>query len=99
MATSTIHQSTMPGSFKVTTLSNTYSNSGTGNTTVTVSGSEPGWTPIAVVGFRSGYVNMYPYSITPTFSSGSASVLFLLHNVTSTASGSRTVSAHVLWTR
>lgn len=99
MATSTIHQSTMPGSFKVTTLSKGYTCSGNSAVTVVATGSEPGWTPIAVVGGRLGYTNMMAYIIHPIFAAGSVEVRVIMRNVSSTASGDRTLQIRVLWVR
>ena len=99
MATSTIHQSTMMGSFKVTTLTKGYTCSGNSAVTVEATGSESGWTPIAVVGGRLGYTNMYAYAINPTFTKGSAAVRVLMRNSSSTASGDRTLQIRVLWVR
>lgn len=99
MATSTIPMSTMMGSFKTTTISASYSCAANSAVTVTASGSEPGWTPIGMVGGRLGYNSMFAYAIIPTFTVGSASVKVMMRNVSSTASGSRSASFIILWTR
>lgn len=99
MATSTIPMSTMMGSFKTTTISAPYSCAANSGVTVTASGSESGWTPIGMVGGRLGYNAMFAYAIIPTFTVGSASVKVMMRNASSTASGSRTASFIILWTR
>lgn len=98
MATSVIGLPRASGAFKTTDLSGSYTLAGTSSTTVTVSGTAAGWTPIAVTGYRSGSNHVRLWKTNPTFEKGSASVAVGIRNISSSSQNS-TIHVYVLWVR
>ena len=98
---STIPLPSTNGQFMYTDVDGTYSvtknNAGSFSTT----GSNPGWYPLGITNFSVGWNQMCFYGIYPTsMSSGSITINFKARNLTtSTDSGSRTASFHVLWVK
>lgn len=99
--TSTIPLASTGGQFMVTTVTGSYSvtknNAGAFSTT----GTNAGWYPLGIVYFAAGWNQMCFYGMYPSsMSSGSITIDFKGRNLsTTTDSGTRTATFHVLWVR